>query len=393
MTGARFLATAQKLLSIASTEDQPEKLHEALALIVTMLAKQPGVTVERFEHNSKPSLLAYYGPTRPRRFRVLLNGHLDVVPAHPMQFVPQVRDGKLYGRGAADMKVAALVMAEVFCKYAAAVPSLGLQIVTDEEVGGADGTLHQVEQGVQADFVIAGEDTPPASICTDMRGVCQVEVTLKGKAAHSAYPWLGENALLQATAFTAKLLKTYPVPKRDMWHTTINVASITTPNNTFNRVPDQATVRLDCRYTTNDPNFRSQVAVQQFLHTLEPSAAVTVYRLEPPHHADPNDSTLRLLSRSMEEVTGSLPAFIKRHGASDVRYFSARGMEAVTLGLPDNNTHGDDEYVELTDITNYQATLENFLVRVAARESEPPAEDQSIPEVTGALTSDSVGVE
>src|ERR1700728_3078666 len=141
-----FLAAASELLAVPSTADRPDDLHRALNFVIDFVG--PGFTVERFESGGKPSALLYLGPQRPR-FQVILNAHVDVVPAQPDQFRPRREGDRLYARGAQDMKVAALVEAQVLRELANDLPyPLALQLVTDEEVGGHNGTLHQIEQGV-----------------------------------------------------------------------------------------------------------------------------------------------------------------------------------------------------------------------------------------------------
>jgi succinyl-diaminopimelate desuccinylase len=121
-----FLAAARELLAVPSTADRPDDLRRALDLVLDVVG--PGFTVERFESNGKPSALVYRGSPRPR-FRIILNAHLDVVPAEPRQFRPR-RDGdRLYARGAQDMKVSALVEAQVFGELAGRLPyPLALQL-------------------------------------------------------------------------------------------------------------------------------------------------------------------------------------------------------------------------------------------------------------------------
>src|SRR5437868_7629341 len=119
--------TIHKLLRIRSTADNSTALQEAVAVITDILERHAGITVEKFESHGKPSLLAYTGQARPKHFTVLLNGHVDVVPAKPEQFEPVEKGGKLYGRGALDMKSAALVLTETFCELAPKLPyTLGL---------------------------------------------------------------------------------------------------------------------------------------------------------------------------------------------------------------------------------------------------------------------------
>src|SRR4051812_50036258 len=106
-----LLDHAHELLAIPSTADRPYELLRALKYVLDVVG--PGFTVERFESDGKPSALVYTGPRR-RRFPVILNAHLDVVPGSPEQFEPYVDGDRLYARGAHDMKVAALVEALVF---------------------------------------------------------------------------------------------------------------------------------------------------------------------------------------------------------------------------------------------------------------------------------------
>jgi succinyl-diaminopimelate desuccinylase len=189
-----FLACARELLVIPSVADRPEELHRALEFVLDVVG--PGFTVERFESRGKPSALVYLGASRPR-FRIILNAHLDVVPAPPAQFQPCLEGARLYGRGAHDMKVSALVQAIVFRDLAATVAyPIALQLVTDEEIGGRDGTLHQLEHGVDGEFVIIGEQSC-LNIATESMGMLTAYLHAEGRSGHSAYQWLGDNAILK----------------------------------------------------------------------------------------------------------------------------------------------------------------------------------------------------
>lgn len=358
-----LVETIKQLVTIPSIADNTPALQQSLELIATQLSQHPHITIERFESNSKPSLLAYVGKNRPVKFRVLLNGHLDVVPGKPEQFVPTIKDGRLHGRGALDMKAAAVVLTQVFIETADKLPySLGLQIVTDEEIGGENGTAYQLSQGVDAQLAIAGESTPLGAICNESRGFCWAEVDFKGIAAHSAYPWNGTNAILLAQEFTQKLLAEIPTPPHDEWCTTANIATISTPNVTFNRVPDQARVGLDIRFIASDERFVSRESATDFLQRLAPKGSkVHIQKLEPSHFADPESSDARNLARAITETTGKPARFIYKHGAADIRFFSQRDIPAFTIGVQGEGLHSDNEYVEIESIDRYMATITNFL--------------------------------
>ncbi|HEX4831357.1 MAG TPA: M20/M25/M40 family metallo-hydrolase, partial [Trebonia sp.] len=255
-----FLAAASELLAIQSTADRPTDLGRALDFAVDFAG--PGCTVERFESGGKPSALLYVGPDRPQRFRLILNAHLDVVPALTEQFRPHRKGDRLYARGAQDMKVSALVQAQVFRELVRAVPyPLGLQLVTDEEVGGRNGTLHQIKQGVSGDFVVIGEHSG-LRIVTDSKGMITATLRAVGRSGHGAYPWLGDNALLKLNTTIGRILGQYPVPDAEAWRTTVNVARVETANTAFNQVPATAEAWLDIRFPAGDPDLDGTTADQ-----------------------------------------------------------------------------------------------------------------------------------
>jgi succinyl-diaminopimelate desuccinylase len=362
MDSSELIGLAKKFLCIESTNDKPDQLKLAVDFIYNVLQNTPGISVERFESNGKPSLLAYFGKQRPKRFKVLMNGHVDVVPAEPDQFKPYVKGGKLYGRGAGDMKTTALIMTRIFCDLAPKLNyPLGLQIVADEEVGGHDGTKYQLDQGVESDFVIIGECSAAGTLSPEARGICWADVHFNGRPAHGAYPWRGDNAALKAVQFIEELGKIYPVPAQEEWITTANVASIRTDNLANNRVPSQAKVSLDLRYVLGDSNFASRQSAQQFLENLLPGAKPEIVLFEPAYAIDRQNPILRKLLRAIQTDIGRPVEFVRRYGSSDARFYGANGTPVVAFGLPDHNIHADNEYIEAGWIPRYQRVLTSFL--------------------------------
>ncbi|MEV7964446.1 M20/M25/M40 family metallo-hydrolase [Sphaerisporangium sp. NPDC088356] len=355
-----FLAVAEELLAVPSTADRPGDLHRALDLVLHFVG--PGFTVERFESNGKPSALVYPGTAR-QRFRVILNAHLDVVPAPPHQFRPRCEGTRLYARGAQDMKVSALVEALVFRELAAGLPyPVALQLVTDEEVGGRDGTRHQLEQGVTGDFVIIGEGSG-LRIVTDSKGMVAANLTAAGRNAHGAYPWLGDNALLKLHRSLDNLLTRYPVATEEIWRTTVNVARIETPDAVRNQVPAFAEAWLDIRFPPEDAdlNGRSVQEITAYLETFcEPGVTPVVDHVDVPHHADRNRPEVRMLQQAARNQ-GHRADLLRKHGAADGRFYYQRGIDAVVFGAGGDGQHGPEEYADTTTITPYYRALEEFL--------------------------------
>ena len=367
-----FLAAAEDLLAVPSTADRPDELRRAVEYVVDFVGpgRGPGFTVERFESNGKPSALIYRATDNSTRspFRVVLNGHLDVVPGAPEQFRPR-RDGNLLrARGAQDMKLSALVQALVFRELAPALPyPLALQLVADEEVGGRDGTLHQIEQGVTGQFVVLGEHSR-LDVVADSKGLLHATLEAGGRSAHGAYPWLGDNALLALVESVARLMARYPAPKEEVWRTTVNLARMETPNRAFNQVPDRARAWLDIRFPADDTDLdgRTVEEVSAYLGTFcAPGVTVAVDHLDPPHRADHDLPDMHAL-RAAAQAQGYPANFLYKHGSGDGGFYSARGMAAVSFGVGGDGQHGPEEYAEIDTILPYHRALTTFLQSISA---------------------------
>ena len=360
MDTERFLASASELLAVASTADRPGDLRRALGFVVDFVG--PGFTVERFESGGKPSALIYRGAPRPR-FQIILNAHLDVVPAPPSQFLPHREGDRLYARGAQDMKVSALIEAQVFRELAPGLPyPLGLQLVTDEEVGGRDGTLHQIRRGVAAEFVVIGEHSG-LRIVTDSKGMITATLRADGRSGHSAYPWLGDNALVKLQGSLARLLDAYPVTTEEAWRTTVNIARIETPNQARNQIPARAEAWLDIRFPPEDTDLNGKTAEQIAAYLTgfcEPGVTPVVDFADPPHHADRRRAEIRGLQQAVANQ-GYQGDFLRKHGAADGRFYYQRGTDAVIFGIGGDGLHGPDEYADLTTVGPYYRALTEFL--------------------------------
>jgi succinyl-diaminopimelate desuccinylase len=359
-----FLAAASDLLAIPSTADRPDQLHRALEYVLDFVG--PGFEVRRFESAGKPSALVYTGRAEGAEdptFHVILNAHLDVVPADADGFQPR-RDGdRLYARGAQDMKISALAEALAFRELAASLPQpVALQLVTDEEVGGRNGTRHQLACGVRGRFVIIGE-TSGLRIVTESKGMLGVNLRAEGHGAHSAYQWLGHNALVALMRSVERLLARYPIATAEQWRTTVNLARVHTPNQARNQIPAQAEAWLDIRFPPEDRDLagRTTDEIAAYLQEFcEPGVTAVVQHLDAPHYTDPGRPEIARLQAAARDQ-GFEPDFLRKHGAGDGRFYGALGIAAVAFGVGGHGQHGAGEYAEISTIGPYHQALRQFL--------------------------------
>lgn len=346
---------AEEFIRVPSTADNPQGLKDVLEVAKTALE---GFPIESFETNGVPSLLVSNVAEEKKEFKIILNAHLDVVHADEYRLIE--KDGKFYGRGAYDMKFAAAVIIFLFKELAKEVTySLGLQLVTDEEVGGFCGTKYQIDQGVRGEFVIAG-DFSDLKIQNKAKGIFWLKVKTRGQAAHGAYPWKGENALGKLQMVLEKLQMLYPHPEEEVWRTTVNVSKIETPNVSFNKVPDEATAFLDIRFV---PEEKDSV-VETVKSVIGSDAEVEIILNEPAQYTSEDNFYVKHLRTSLEKITGSKAEMIQLHGGADVRFYEQLGVPAVCFGPHGGGQHAVDEWVEKESIYVYYRILRDFLLTI-----------------------------
>ncbi len=350
----QILELLKQLIAVESVDTKKEKLQEVIDVAVKQL---DGFTIEKFTQNERPSILAYVGKTRPEKFKVIFNAHLDVVSGRPEQFIPTEKNGKLYGRGTNDMKGGAAVEILVFRELAKTLPyPIALQLVTDEELGGYDGTQLQIKQEVHGEFIIAGEPTN-YGINNKAKGIIWMNVKTKGVAAHGAYQWRGESAILKMKRALDAIEREFPALTKEEWRTTINIAKLETSNTTYNKVPDDCVMKLDIRFIPEDWK-----TIKAKLEKMFEGMELEFLEFEPPQITDENNAFVKSLQKATETITHKTAQIISKHGGSDIRHFNGVHEDGVTFGPIGEGLHSDNEWVDIKSLGEYYEILKEFLI-------------------------------
>lgn len=347
---------AEKLMAIRSTEDNLVGLKEVVATAGKELTH---LTIEAFEFDNKPSLLIHNAKPGTKHFKVIFNAHLDVVPGNDDQYLPYVKDGKLYGRGAYDMKAAAAVKILLFKKFAKTIPyPIALQLVADEELAQGMGTKGQLKEGIRGDFAIIGECSTNLDIIYENKGLIHATITTHGNAAHGAYPWKGENAIMKMNTVIRILHEHFPTPQEETFASTVNVSQIETSNDTWNLVPSDCKATLDIRVNRNDKD----TILEKIRAVLPDDVTLDVAKVRSSHYTDPDNFYIRKLVDAAKETTGKDVIKRKTFGGSDTVFFSEYGCDAVEFGPVGHGPHHDSEWVEIKSLEEYYKILRAFLL-------------------------------
>lgn len=353
-----ILSLSKKLISIKSTAENPKALEAVLKVVLLELK---GFTIEKFESNGSKSILIYNSQKRPEKFKILLNGHLDVIPAKDEQYKSKIVGNKLYGAGSMDMKANIACIIAVFKEMASKVDyPLGLQLVTDEEIGGFNGTKYQIEKGVKADFIIAAEPTN-FNIVHTAKGVLQVKILSRGVTAHGAYPWKGENAILKMNEFLNILKNNFKNPKKEKWVTTVNVSTIETTNNAFNKIPDDCFVLLDIRYVKED----SRLVLKKLKKLIPKDFKLEIIANEPAMFTKQNNNYIVKLGEITKKIITKKVIIRGANGTSDISHFTKAGYAGIEFGPIGGGIGSDNEWVDISSLDIYCKILKNFLLIIS----------------------------
>jgi len=321
-----------------------------------------GFTCEPLVSNGVTNLWARRGSSRPL---VCFAGHTDVVPTGPLAewqsdpFTPTLRDGKLYGRGAADMKssVACFVIAaEMFVKENPDhAGSIALLLTSDEEGPAVDGTVKVVEklkhEGEVIDFCIVGEpssvDRLGDTLKFGRRGSLSGKLMVRGIQGHVAYPQLARNPVHQAAPALAELAAMkWDKGNESFPPTTFQISNIHAGTGAGNVIPGSVEVDFNFRFSTESTDASLRARVEEILkrHGLEYSVAWTL-------GAKPFLSQRGKLAKTVVEVvkrhTGQNAELETTGGTSDARFIIDICPEIVELGPVNLSIHKLNEHISL----------------------------------------------
>ncbi|WP_043930917.1 M20 family metallopeptidase [Bacillus sp. EB01] len=318
--------------------------------------KSHGMEVNFLENNGRKMLVTEVGSGE---FTLVLNGHVDIVAGKHGQFFPYESNGKLYGRGSADMKagVAAMMAAIVELKQYKLGIKVQLQIVSDEETGGENCSGFLSESGYRGDFVICGEPTG-LRIAIQAKGILRTDITVPGKSAHGSRPWEGINAIEQAYEIFKQIkdLRFAKESSEYYMHPSINLAKVAA-GDAYNVVPDECTIGLDIRYL---PGQNPEEILEQ-IKGISPEISVVSGWQADPINTDPKHPFLNHLDRVIKRHPGRETVYFGQHGSADTVYFAKHGIPAIEFGPSGANWHGDEEYVEIESVFAFR----NILVELA----------------------------
>ena len=342
--------------------------------------KKIGFNIESMRFEDVDNLWARKGTEGPV---FCFAGHTDVVPTgsldawHSDPFAPEIRDGKLYGRGSADMKTALAAMVVASERFVAKHPdhkgSIAFLITSDEEGPSINGTVKVVEtleaRNEKMDWCLVGEPSSTHRlgdiVKNGRRGSLNAVLTVKGKQGHVAYPHLAINPIHTASKALAELCETVWDNGNEYFPaTSFQVSNIQAGTGATNVVPGTMTVTFNFRYSTEVTAEQLKTRVLEILdrHQLNYDIQWTLSGLP---FLTPVGELVNAAKNAIRNVTGVETELSTSGGTSDGRFIAPTGAQVLELGVLNATIHQINEHVNIDDLEPlaeiYEQILEGLL--------------------------------
>ena len=344
--------------------------------IISERLKPLDFKLEYINRNGVTNLWARRGTAKPL---FVFAGHTDVVPTGPLEkwttppFAPEIREGVLYGRGAADMKSSIAAMVTAVEAFVAAHPqhtgSIAFLLTSDEEGDANDGTIAVVEalkaRGESLDFCIIGEptsvDTLGDMIKNGRRGSLSGKLTVKGIQCHIAYPHLGKNPIHLAAPAIAELAATEWDQGNEYFPpTTWQISNIHGGTGATNVIPGSVEIKFNFRFSTASTIEGLQQRLTKILdqHGLE-------YDIDWTIGARPfltgRGRLADAASLAIKEICGIETELSTTGGTSDGRFIADICAQLLEIGPVNATSHKIDECVEISALPKLSAIYTRIL--------------------------------
>jgi succinyl-diaminopimelate desuccinylase len=350
-----------------------------------------GFAIEHLPFGAVKNLWATHGDGGPV---LVFLGHTDVVPSGPVgqwtsdPFVPTIRDGVLYGRGAADMKgsVAAFVLAleQFVAAHRDHAGTVAVLLTSDEEGDAVDGVRRVMDvfrsRGQRIDWCVTGEPSSK-EVLGDLlrigrRGTLSGTLTVRGVQGHVAYPEKARNPIHEAMPALAALCarcwdEGYPREgEREFPPSSFQISNIHAGTGANNVIPGSCEVVFNFRY---NPGWQAAELEREVHATLEAHGldfAIAWHRGGEPFLTP--EGRLRQVARQvLREASGALPDENTGGGTSDARFIAPLGAEVVEMGPVNASIHRIDEHIALAELERlpalYRAVAERLLLNPETR--------------------------
>lgn len=279
--------------------------------------------------------------TKTKNFDIIFCAHMDVVPNETYKGI--IKDGKLYGRGAFDMKSQLSVIMSLL-KNNKTNKKVAFLITSDEEIGGY--CCKKILQEYTSKVAVIPDAGRDFKLIVEEKGLLQLNIETFGLSAHASEPFKGKNAILANIDIYNKLIEIFTPPKdENEFLTSINLSKLS-GGSSINMVAESSIMTLDIRYTKD----MNEEKIINLIKKIAPNSNIQILDYGPVFYTDYNNPFIHKFIEDSEKVLGNKVVIDKCLATSDAIYFSEKNIPTILINPNGNYWHNKNEYVEIDSL-------------------------------------------
>jgi len=372
------LALLQELISCESVTPEDAGCQD----ILTKRLEKIGFIAEQLDFDDTKNLWLKRGHNKPL---FVFLGHTDVVPTGPLEqwdsppFIPTIRDHRLYGRGAADMKGGIACFVTAVERFIASYPdhqgALAIMITSDEEGPATNGVVKVVEvleqRNEKIDWCLVGEPSSDKQIAdvirVGRRGSLCARLIVKGIQGHVAYPEIADNPIHRfAPALQALTEEVWDQGNQFFPPTSLQVSNINSGTGAENIIPGELELQFNLRFCTELDEATIKQRVLEIFDRFDFDYKIS-WRLSGNPFLTSGGALIEATHAAIKKVTGRNTQDDTGGGTSDGRFIAPTGAEVIELGHLNESIHKINENVPLADLQALSDIYEQLLVEILIR--------------------------
>ncbi len=336
-------------IAFRTTPENPGEKVACLEWVRSTFLKDVHLPIVEGDINDAPYLFVEHPDPQ-----LLWFAHVDVVPGRDDQFVLRQEGDSVYGRGAKDMKGAALTFLIAYAEACAAgkPPRVSVLLTSDEETGGRTPRALVSRKALGTVPVAFTPDTGDhPHLVTELKGAMWARLVAEGASGHGAMPWSADNPVPLLMKTVLLLLEKFPPGTEKDWRMTISPTMLD-GSDAFNRIPGEASCLLDIRFPRS-VHATPADALAELTALLPPGCRLLPVETAEALWTDPEHPMVKLIHRLAEEVTGGPVRLSREHGSSDARTFASQGIPAFLYGPIGGDLHGANEWISVGSLREH----------------------------------------
>lgn len=355
-----IVETVEELVKFKTTPSNFDEFERAVEYIEEYFSNT-SIKIDKHYFNKFPAL--YISTTGLKHASILMQAHVDVVDGNDSQFMPVIKNSKMYGRGTSDMKGFVAVAMKLIREFENHTSDCNLALVLtfDEEIGSENGAKKMAELGYTCDLLINGDAGYNHSVIYGEKGILKIKLKVEATPGRHPYTWEGKNAfelLNEDYNSIISLFKNKDIATNDdNWHTTYSIYDVAIKNED-QYPPHIAEAKINFYFTED----LSVAEILELIKSRVKHCTVKQFIGSERVFIDPKSIYIQRLHEVMSTHFNREIAIRTENGSSDARFYANDNIPIVILKPVGEDHHGDNEYIDVDALLPLFNSLKDFIL-------------------------------